>query len=291
MKFVRLLFKTCFFIVFAGIFLAIILFGLSIWAFPRLGPSFLNSWLEGKTGFSLVVKEIKYKAFAGKIDFYGFSIYNPSYYPTNKFLNFNHISAKVKNTSLIKKPIYFEYITIDLEKIALVRNADGSMNALEFTNAFKKKTTQADSPKTLLPEPNQEKKSPQNSSTEPKKNIFAKRFIIKIKSLDMLGLPGSENEFKTFELNYRREFNEVEDLQTVAKLIAHDLREKGASILADLLAQESAKYIQQELKNAFKKKLIGKLWVKNDEESTQEEGVSKEIEKGLKKIFSGLKKL
>lgn len=113
-----------FVVIFAGVLV-------SAWIFFL--PSILTSTLEKRTGFDVEVASLRFNPFTANVDIKGLVLTNPlGAFPRKEFLEVRSFTANAKLKTLFSDRPQFEYALIDVGYVALVRNADGVLNATLF---------------------------------------------------------------------------------------------------------------------------------------------------------------
>jgi hypothetical protein len=102
-------------------------------------PALVDHELRAVTGFDFHVAVLSADPFTGHVSVRGLSARNPPAYPDPDFIEVRELRGDVGLFSwLFSKRIVIDDLTIDIEKIVLVRTHDGKTNAGEFMAAFSK---------------------------------------------------------------------------------------------------------------------------------------------------------
>lgn len=119
--------------------LAVCVVGLVIWGFPKFAPKGMDSWIENRTGFSANINAVDLKIFSGSLDVEGVILANPPYYQNKNFMQIKQILVKLEPRSVYGDRLVFDHILIDIDRITWVKNAQGSINIIEFFDKLMKK--------------------------------------------------------------------------------------------------------------------------------------------------------
>lgn len=257
MAFIKYLLKTLFNLLILIFLFAICVIGLAIWSAPKLGPKVVDVWLEGKTGFSATVNDVDLKIFSGSLNIENIALINPPYYQTDSFVQIKQFFSQVQLTSLFKKQVVFNQVLLDIDRLTWARNAQNSINILEFRNDFSKNRRHH-------PQIGTNNTQEENNSSSSK--YLIKKLVVRLGAVDVVGFP-NENDSQSFPVNYTHEFTYVTDLDIVARQIGEDLAKQGISVLAQGLF--TAPIAQEAIINK----------------------VNKEVQKNIEKAFRYLKKM
>jgi hypothetical protein len=283
MAFFNFLFKSFLFVVTVALFCVLLALGVGIWMAPKILPKFADSYLEGKTGFSLTVKKVKPHVFSGAAELDSLHINNPPYYKTKNFVHLSKAGVHLDLSSLLRDTAVVRYAEFNIDRISLVRNGTNNINAIEFVNAFRN----TDNRYTPAPEPVQPVKSTRSGEVS-RSSIFKKyelperyliqRLIVRLNELELVGITLSTDDDpgKTYAVKYEREFTNVSDVDTVINNVKQDLEQMGISIATKAIMERPVKHITDKV---------------NDEVDRATGKVTKELERGAKKLFEAIKKL
>lgn len=202
----------------------ICILGLAIWIAPKVSPKLIDSWIEGKTGFTASINKVDLKFFSGNLHIENIALGNPPYYQNKNLVHINQFSAKLAFMPLFKKQIVFDEMLIDIDRLTWVRNPQGSINGLEFLANFKK------NPQASSTTPINSHATPPLSPKSPIKYLI-KKLTVQLNSIDMLGFP-HEDDLLNFSLNFNQEFTDVTDIEKVIKSITADFHKQELALLA-----------------------------------------------------------
>lgn len=238
--------------------LALCLVGLLVWSAPKFGPKVIDWWVEGKTGYSVTIEKLDLKLFSGSANVEGIVLMNPPYYQNKNFLQIREISVQVEPRSFYKERIVFDHVFVDLDKFIWEKNAQGSINVVEFFDKFKKEKGASLVKKAIAGE------GIDQGVRGGHRDYIIKKLVIKIGEIDVIGFP-LENDTQSFVLNYNKEFTDVNNMEAVVDQMVEDLKVKGVMRL-----------MQDSLNSGLASKLKNK--------------VDEKIQKNIEKVFRFLKK-
>lgn len=229
MAVVRFLLKTLLSFIILVVLLVICGIGLAIWSFPKLAPKGIDSWIEGRTGFSATVNSVNLKVFSGKLDIEGVTLVNPPYYQNKNFMQINEFLVQMEPRSLLRDRVVFEYVIVDIDRITWVKNGQGTINVIEFFDKIGKKRK---SSKRVVVEGGEEHKD--STGARSGRDYIIKKLVVKVGEIDMVGFV-SENDAQSFPLNFNQEFTDVTDVEAIVHQLVADFTANGALNLAQSL--------------------------------------------------------
>lgn len=165
----------------------VLLYFIAIWAIPSIASSFI----KGKTGAELSVKENNISPFSGRFDWRGVKLTNSERFQEKAFLDFNQITAQVDLQSLSTDTIVIPEVTIDIEQFVFVGKGRSSINYHKDNNiiSFAEGFSSGDSAKeTTAPE---EKKAPATAK-EPV-HFHINKLTLKLNTLRAIINDGSDS--------------------------------------------------------------------------------------------------
>ncbi len=227
----KFLLKTLLGLVVLVFVLAVCAVGLVIWGFPKLAPKVIDSWIENRTGFSSNINSVDLKIFSGSFDAEGITLVNPPYYQNKNFMQIKQIFVKFEPRSAYKHRAVFDYVLIDIDRITWVKNAQGSINLIEFFDKLTKKEKPS-SVKKLAAEARAKVKEFDLDDNED--DYIIKKLVIKVGGMDMVGFV-SENDAHNFSIDYSKEFTDVTDVESIVQQLIADFSTNGALNLAQSL--------------------------------------------------------
>lgn len=270
---IRILFKTFLSVVLILLILGIGIIGLSVWLSPYIIPKLLDNYVECKTGFKMVTKNFSISPWKGTIRLADVTIYNPPEYTESVFLKGKEFFVKAKVASLLREDtLRFNEVIIDIDNLTWVRNARNDVNLIEFVNKARIKQNGSTEETTETP-------------TKPERKFFIQRLVVRLGSVSLVGFPDKSSPLQTFQVNYNREFNNVQDLNAISKEIGLDMAGIGIRVFAQGILQTDA--MQQFIKN-LGQNVTDK--VKDILENTSEK-TGKQLKSWQQKLNSKVKKL
>jgi len=174
-------------------------------------PSIIESQIGKHTYFTANIAQPDSSILDARLGFKDVSIYNPEReFPITDFLFFREISADIDLFSVTDDTIIIESIIIDLERFTWATNKDGESNIQKF---IKK---------------SQDSFSTESGDSEGSREFLIKRLTINVSTAQIWteGKP-----IKSIKINYNKTFTDISDLNTVMKVLSHDLKQKGLSLI------------------------------------------------------------
>ncbi len=112
--------------VMAGIALFLVMIALiGVWALGRFAPAFLDSALSSKSGAHLSVEANETNLYAGRVEFAGLAISNPSRWQEREFLKVKHLALEVDAWEFfLKGNIEVKNAELDIERVVIVGKVD-----------------------------------------------------------------------------------------------------------------------------------------------------------------------
>ena len=213
--------------------LVICLLGLAIWSVPKLAPKAIDYWMESKTGFSTSINSVDLKLFSGSLNVEGIALLNPPYYQNKNFMQIKQIAVHLQPTSVYKDGIVFDSVFVDIERLTWVKNAQNSINVVEFLDKLRKKAGPSIAVAGVATSGTLVNKKPSDD------DYLIKNLIVKVNAVDIVGFP-SENDIQSFPVNYSKEFANVADIEDVMNQVIADFSAQGVLNLAQDLLNSTA---------------------------------------------------
>jgi hypothetical protein len=112
--------------VMAGIALFLVIIALmGVWALGRFAPTFLDTALLSKSGAHLSVEANATNLYAGRVEFDGLSISNPSRWQEREFLKVKHLALEVDAWEFFwKGNIKVKQAELDIDRVVIAGKAD-----------------------------------------------------------------------------------------------------------------------------------------------------------------------
>lgn len=223
---IKFLFKFFFFLFLVLLVVVVGVVGLMMWGGPRMIPSVVDDWLEGKAGFSLTIKEMDIGYRKGTIRLDGVVVENPASYQDPRFISIGSTAVEVDWHSLFTKEIRVPSASINVTDLAVVQSSGGGINVMAFKEGFSgKKVSGGGSSKA-------------DGGMFGRKTYVIESLVVEIGRIHLVGLPELESLPKDFKFNYKKEFKNVRDLRVVAEQIAEDMKNFALQSIIPGLADE-----------------------------------------------------
>ncbi len=107
-------------------------------------PRLITGSVSELTGFPTRVGQLYANPFSGKFEGYQLSLRNPKQWGGDTFVDFGRITGQVKLTSLRSKTLVFEDLRLDLDRLVVVIDPDGSTNVEALGQRFALRAIEAD---------------------------------------------------------------------------------------------------------------------------------------------------
>src|SRR5574344_1349260 len=119
------------------------------WAFFL--PQIVTTALHKRTQFDVTVSELTANPFTSRVVIRGLVLRNPSSFPISDFVHVREFRAELNLPSLFSDRLVIEDAAINIEKLALVKNAAGERNIQLFQERLLGGSTTEDKPATDEP--------------------------------------------------------------------------------------------------------------------------------------------
>ncbi|HEY0944934.1 MAG TPA: hypothetical protein VGD81_06685 [Opitutaceae bacterium] len=91
-------------------------------------PALVAYALEARTGFGVRIERLAANPFTGQVALTGFAIDNPAAYPSRNFVQMRAFRADAQLFTLFGRRAVFDDVQIDVESVAVIKAADGTVN-------------------------------------------------------------------------------------------------------------------------------------------------------------------
>lgn len=189
------LIRSLFILVVLGVILAA--------AWIVLLPGIIVSTIQARTGFVVKIEQLSINPFAGHVAIVGAVAENPAGWPTKEFVALRRFQVDAEILPLFKHRFVADKVVVDVEKLTLVRNKDGLMNAEAFRNGLIGAKTE--------PGPTPSKKE------SIKTDFLIRHLVVKFDRLAVSDYSGKKPVLKEYDLQVERE---LRDVDSVAKLVS-----------------------------------------------------------------------
>lgn len=253
MTFLKFLLKTVLNLVVLIFLFLLCILGLTIWIAPKLGPKLIDSWIEGKTGFTTSIQTMDLRPFSGILNIENMTLLNPPYYQNKNFMQIQQFAIQTQLLTLWRRQVVFDSFLINIDRLTLVRTPENSINLFEFAHSFRRPSDH-----TLQTENSNDSLSNPSPTENPQSRYLIKHFTVQLNSINTVGFTPNEDS-QNFTLNYTREFTDVTDIEQVIRSVIMDLASQGVSsliqdlslILNSLFTPKIQKNVQKALEQAF----------------------------------------
>ena len=233
------LIRTVFFIAVLGVIFAA--------GWVVLLPGITVSTIQARTGFVVKVEQLSVNPFSGKVNIEGAVVENPIGWPTHEFITLRRFKVEADLLPLLSHKFVADDVSVDVEKLSLVRNQDGVLNADAFRDGLTKG-------KGETAKPDQAKGD--NAKTE----FLIHHLMLKFDHLTMADYSGKKPLVKDYNLKISQELREVDSVAKLANpFVGSMLTAQGG--LADMSAgvlgaplnalQQAGKKTGESLKKLF----------------------------------------
>jgi len=95
-------------------------------------PMILTSTLSKRTGFEVKIERLVLNPFSWSVDIRGLVVNNPHTFPRPDYVQVRSFQAKAPLETLLGEQANFDYVRLDISRMAFVRSVDGTLNATLF---------------------------------------------------------------------------------------------------------------------------------------------------------------
>lgn len=177
-------------------------------------PMILTSTLTKRTGFGVKVDRLIMNPFSWSVDMQGLVVTNPHTFPRPDYVQVRSFQARAPMATLLGEQAEFDYVKLDVSRMAFVRSIDGTLNAaLFYERLFPSEKPAADDEKGKSPKP-VKKPSPKDEPAPPpvKKMVFhIQRLELKIDEVLVEDHLGRNPTSRTFNVGIDQMFLNVSD--------------------------------------------------------------------------------
>lgn len=225
MAFLNFVFKTLLNLVILIFLFFLCLLGLTLWIAPKITPKIIDTWFEGRTGFSTSIQKVNLQFFSPTLNLENITLINPPYYQNKNFMQIKQFLIRADFFTLWRPQIILNELVINIDKLTLVRTAENSINILEFARHFTKHPGSS---------PELSNQSQTSSLDKPESRYLIKQLTIQLNSISTVGFPHPEDS-QNFTFNHTREFTNVTDIQEVINLLTTDIITQSLTMLSQEL--------------------------------------------------------
>jgi hypothetical protein len=189
-------------------------------------PALLTSTLEKRTGFTVKVSKMSINPFQGLADFEGLVVTNPHTFPRSDFLDITLFRADAEVKTLFSDRPVINHAIIEVAKVGLVRNSDGTLNARLFNERLfpKPKSADSDKGKTPAPKPGQPSTPPkpkeQPAPEPPPMQFLIKRLDVRFANLLIEDHSGRKVTSREYPVRFAQTYENVTDAKQLVSTVA-----------------------------------------------------------------------
>ncbi|MDR1595667.1 MAG: hypothetical protein LBR91_01940 [Puniceicoccales bacterium] len=195
-----------------------------------------NFWLPKATGFLLgkmsgfpsEIEKSNGALLRGCIDFENCKIKNPEIFKNENFLTIKRLAVDIKLRGLFKKEIIIQKFVLNIDDITTVKNSGGVSNYSTFVNNLKATSNELGS---KFGKSDEKKVVPKPADTAQRKQPSIQKLAVAIGTVHVVD--ESTGMSREYEINYSREFVDVNDFKKLTAQLAFDLGKWELSFLAD----------------------------------------------------------
>ena len=173
------------------------LFVLVALAWGLLLPRIVTSTIRSKTGFAVQLDRLSVNPFTAKVHLRGLVLKNPEGWPEESFVSLREFRADADLFPLLGGRLIADEVVVDVERVTLVKDKDGRLNAVAFKEAL------AGEPAT--PPPAGEPKPPAPE-------FLVRRMVVKFDRLVYADHSGRRPAVKEYNLAIDRELRDVDSV-------------------------------------------------------------------------------
>ncbi len=183
------------------LFLLGVLLGVAAILWVVLLPGIVVSTIRARTGFAARVEKLSINPFTANLALTGLVLQNPGDWPRQDFAEVREFRADVNLFSLLSDRYVADEVRIDLAQVTLVRNQQGTLNAVAFQDGFSGAAGPSGPAKT----------------SRVKKGFLIKHLVLKFDKLVYADYSGRKPVVKEYDLMVSRD---LENVDSVTKIIS-----------------------------------------------------------------------
>lgn len=218
----------------------------------------LEKLVSAQTGFAFTVERVQVGWNLSSVDLIGARVRNPPDFPDAQALDIRQARVSVAPLSLLTREIVIREVILDVEKLVLVRKADGETNAERLGG---KRKGGGGRPGGSPPEPAPEPEPTPREPAEPR-GFRIERLVLKLGAVEMRDFTkardGGEPAVTAMNLNLEQEHREVTSVQQLGGLVLGSaVQQMGLFLIGQELQDKDSKLNQKVQKAAdkFQKKM------------------------------------
>jgi hypothetical protein len=161
-------------------------------------PNFVAAKIRKQTGFAVKVDRLAVNPLTANVAVSGLVLKNPPGWPVEDFVDLREFRAKSSLFSLMGERLEADEVVVDMERLTLVKNQQGQLNAVAFKDALA----------------GDEAKS---KPAEPQKKFLIRHLVMKFDKLVYADHSTGRPNVREYNLNVNRD---MRDVDSVGKLIS-----------------------------------------------------------------------
>jgi hypothetical protein len=201
--------------VFKLLVFGILSFGVMSVAWIFFMPMILTSTLSKRTGFEVTVERLVMNPFSWSVDLRGLVVANPPTFPRPDYVQVRSFQARAPLATLLGEQAKFDYVRLDISRMAFVRNTDGTLNATLFYDRLfpteKSLNEQEERGKTKSKPTKRPDKAGQDAEPSKKMVFFVRRLELKIDEVVVEDHFGRNPISRTFNVGIDQLYLNVSD--------------------------------------------------------------------------------
>lgn len=192
-----------------------VLGGLASVLWVRLLPGLVASTIRSRTGFAVQVDQLAVNPFTGNVAIRGLVLKNPAGWPVAEFVDLREFRAETSLLSLLGNRFIADEILVDVARLTLVVNQQGTLNAVAFKEGLASKKPAG----------------PDRPAAKAKQEFLIRHLVLKFDKLVYADHSGWRPSVKEYKLNLSRDMRDVDSVTkiispftgTALGLVAHTL--------------------------------------------------------------------
>lgn len=172
-------------------------------------PQFVAARVEARTGFPTRVERMSANPFTGRVELEGLVIENPAVFETRTFAVVNAFATRVNLFSLPRATLVFDTMALDVARVALVTNTDGTNNF----DLFKTRLAEGQAAAVVDPLAPAVAK-PQDNKGEERKYLV-KELELRLGTLELANLTTRRPTRREFLIDHAETLRDVSELKQV----------------------------------------------------------------------------
>jgi hypothetical protein len=184
-------------VVFLVVFIAIVV---AAWIYFL--PAILASTLEKRTGFAVKVEKLSINPFRNRVNLAGLVITNPESFPRRDFVDVRSFRAQAQLDTFFTNRLVIDDGEIDVARVALIRNREGTINAALFSDRLlkrhkaKREAGKDGKEKAPAPEPAE-------------KSFLIKRLVVRFETMIVEDHISTKPVIREYALNYTHTYENI----------------------------------------------------------------------------------